>query len=416
MNISGPALHPPVLITDAQKAAVADKVKAIVDARSLLLAAKAAPTTVAPATFNIPLTTVSRDTNFDALIQIRFRGAERSASPCLWTSVGAAGNQSPCLWVDSGNSTLIVPDYDCIEKLSNFKTDYQVLAENVTEPFGCPAKILRGPIDIPALGQPFSIENCVFYACTGAVEGEKRTANFGMGWISPWGQTEINEIPSVQAPLSYNAAYPYAEINYAAATEILTAKSEPKVAEGSSLTLYPRGAMPPGFTIFDIIKNLLWMSVRPKSLTIGTKKTSWPGKTSSAPIAMVDTGGGPVFLSDPKGLIYSKRWPQFVPSPSWTLDSFLCQSIKEDLTIVIGNQNDSFSYRIDTAILPEPARGLTLVMCNTCKYMMDNQGMNIGGLSALFNHILIDYAAGKVGFKSKGAATAQAGAPALAPH
>jgi hypothetical protein len=32
--------------------------------------------------------------------------------------------------------------------------------------------------------------------------------------------------------------------------------------------------------------------------------------------------------------------------------------------------------------------------------MMGQQGMNIGGISALFNSILIDYSVNKVGFKS----------------
>jgi hypothetical protein len=68
---------------------------------------------------------------------------------------------------------------------------------------------------------------------------------------------------------------------------------------------------------------------------------------------------------------------------------------------VIGDQNKTFSYNIDTALLPVAANGLTLVMCNSCTFMRDQQGMNIGGLSALFNYILIDYASGKVGFKSK---------------
>jgi len=33
--------------------------------------------------------------------------------------------------------------------------------------------------------------------------------------------------------------------------------------------------------------------------------------------------------------------------------------------------------------------------------MMGQQGMNVGGISALANAILIDYAQGKVGFKKK---------------
>jgi hypothetical protein len=41
------------------------------------------------------------------------------------------------------------------------------------------------------------------------------------------------------------------------------------------------------------------------------------------------------------------------------------------------------------------------VMCEKCYYMMDNDGMNVGGISALFNDIVVDYAAGKVGLKPK---------------
>jgi hypothetical protein len=33
--------------------------------------------------------------------------------------------------------------------------------------------------------------------------------------------------------------------------------------------------------------------------------------------------------------------------------------------------------------------------------MMEQQGMNIGGISALVNSVLIDYADRKVGFKAK---------------
>ena len=51
--------------------------------------------------------------------------------------------------------------------------------------------------------------------------------------------------------------------------------------------------------MMEIIPGVEWMSLIPKSLTIGSTQTAWPGDVT-APIAMVDTGGGPVFLSDPK--------------------------------------------------------------------------------------------------------------------
>jgi hypothetical protein len=39
-------------------------------------------------------------------------------------------------------------------------------------------------------------------------------------------------------------------------------------------------------------------------------------------------------------------------------------------------------------------------MCEQCEYMRGYDGMNIGGISALFNYILVD-ASAKVGLKAK---------------
>ena len=417
MNIHGPTLHAFVLRTAAHQAAAATKLKVIMDARTKALAQEPQAPSAAPS-ITIPLTTVSLENNFDALIKIKFAGAPDAPTACLWPDVGAEGNPSPCLIVDSGNSTLIVPDFDCIKKLPGSDQNYKLLAKDITEPFGCPAVVLRGPIQIPAPGGYHEIKDCVFYACTNPKPGDKdnrRTANFGIGWISPWRFTGDQKVPTVQSPLTYNTAYPYAEVKFAGATAALTATSDPKVAEGS-LVVHKRDAVLPHYRMFEITRGPSWMSLIPRSLAIGDIQTAWPGPTPPPLIAMIDTGGGPVFLSDPCGLIYTTKWPNNVPLPDWTSDplslSFLCQSVDDDLTIAIGDRNDTYSYQIDTASLPAADQGLTLVMCNTCSYMettdgVNNQGMNIGGLSALFNDILIDYASGRIGFKPKVPAAAQ---------
>jgi hypothetical protein len=387
MYYSAPSLHPPVLKTPAHKALLKTRLASIAERRLTALARRVAP---AAAPVDIPLTTVSLASNFDAYIHINFRGA--------------AADGSVPLIVDSGNFSLIVPDYDVIAALPNFTTDYTILADNVTEPWGCAANILRGPIEIPTQdGGVYEIPNCVFYACTGPNANGDLTANFGTGRISPWiAQSGI----TLQAPLSYNPCYAFAEFNYAPAGQVLAAGTDPTIAEGSSLTLYK--AMPPGYQMFDIIQNLMWMSLVPRSLSIGGTATGWPG-TIPSPIAMVDTGGGPVFLSDPNGYVYQTNWPDPVTSPDWTSSgSVSCQSTADDITIGVGDGSNAFSYSIDTAKLPASVQGLTLVMCELCYYMMGNQGMNIGGLSALFNYILIDYAAARVGLKDKAVVEAAA--------
>jgi hypothetical protein len=384
MHLSRPSLHAPIALTPSQQTLVLEKASAIAAAHflSVLQAPVLAPT---GDSFEIPLTTISFDGNFDAHINIRFKGMSDEQSV-------------RCLIVDSGSSVLIVPDYAGLAALANFTTDYQVLARNVQEPWGCPANIVKGPIEIPTKTHGvYTINNCVFYACTGANSDGKRTKNFGAGWISPWPQAGG---VTIQAPLSYNTDYPCAEFNYAPASTIFQAGATPAVAAESSLTLYR--SPPSGYQMFEIIRNLYWMSLRPLSLSIGATKTGWPGNVDPPPIAMVDTGGGPVFLSDPKGYVYNAVWPDPVDNPPWTAPcSISCQSTKDDLMVGLGDGNNSFSYRIDTSQMPQSVQGLTLVMCKACYFMMGEHGMNIGGVSALFNQILVDYSAGKVGFKSK---------------
>jgi hypothetical protein len=380
MHYSKPSLHHPVLKSQAHKELLRDTLSSIAERRRRAVAAPKIPPTVG--SVDIPLTTVSLESNFDAHMDIRYRGS--------------AADVSIPLLIDSGNSSLIVPDFTELKALPNFNKDYAILADDVTEPWGCPARIVRGPIEIPTRDGVYEISDCVFYACTGPNKDGELTANFGTGCISPWISTAGIQI---KAPLTYNTAYPYAELNYAAAEQIFSTKSGPQISQGSSLILHK--SRPTGYKMFDIVKNLMWMSLIPQSLAIGTTRTGWPGKTRS-PIAMIDTGGGPVFLSDPNGYVYQTNWPDQVPSPSWTSPgSVSCRSTKDDISIVLGDGQNSFSYRVDTTKLPASVQGLTLVMCEMCSYMMGNQGMNIGGVSALFNSILIDYGSAKVGFKPK---------------
>lgn len=399
--LSPARLHPPVLKTAAHRALAAKNLTSLVEARNKSFANLAYVPPSKP-WLSIPLTTVSAAYNFDALINIRFRNGRSNNSPCAWADVGLPGNPAPCLLVDLGNTPLVVPDFDCIQKLSDFAQNYKILAETACEPFHCPAKILRGPIEIPTPSGVFEIPDCVFYACTGPNKKGERTANFGLGWISNGWPTGVSSIPSIHAPLTY-CAYPLVEIDYAPASAMLTASDEPILAEGSSLTVHK--TMPTDYkTVFELVRDpdCSWMSLRPFSLSIGDTKTKWPPDPKSS-IAMIDTGGGPVFLSDPNGCIYEKEWPEPVDCPFGPTDgSNSCQAVKDPLQIEIGStENNRFSYRIDTSSFPESVQGLTLVMCKECSYMMGQKGMNIGGISALFLKLVIDYAHGTVGFKGK---------------
>ncbi len=334
----------------------------------------------------IDLTTVSMAGTFDAYIFIQFDG-------------DPSGNLTTLL-VDSGNSVLIVPHWEQIQNLPG----YTVLGTG-TEPWGCPANIVQGPILLPTSGGGvYTLPDCVFYACTDTPPGGgERTANFGAGSLAPWSANGWNTpsgVPGLmmQSPLTYNTAYPYAEFSYAPAEQMFASTAGPTVSPDSLLTLYR--SLPPDYTMLNIIPNIEWMSLIPLSLAIDGSMTNWPGAVPSS-IAMVDTGGGPVFLSDPNGYVYSSQWPDPAACPTWTGTSQRCQCISAPLDLQLGDGTNSFSYTIDTSTLPPSVQGLTAVLCEMNAFMMGQQGMNIGGISALFNDILVDYAHAQVGLKPR---------------
>ena len=82
--------------------------------------------------------------------------------------------------------------------------------------------------------------------------------------------------------------------------------------------------------------------MRVRSLTIGSKKTDWPG--TPYPIALVDTGGGPVLLSDPDGYLYKTIWSEQVCLPDWAKTdgtSISCQAVRAPLTIELGDGREN---------------------------------------------------------------------------
>lgn len=371
------SLHASVPLSDEQKAEATQRLLAIAEAKKAQL--KSPPAAAPPGdSVAIDLTTVSASGTYDAYINIKFSGEDSLTG----------------LMVDSGNSMLIIPDWNQIKDLPG----YTVLGTG-TEPWGSPANIVRGPIHLPTSdGQVYTIPDCVFYACTGA----PNTGNFGAGRPTPWSASKWNKpagVPDLemQAPLSYNTEYPYAEFNYASADQVLGSDGTLTVAASCYLVLY--SSQPSGYTMLDTVQNIEWMSVIPKSLSIEGTPTGWPG-TMASPIALVDTGGGSVHLSDPNGYVWNTPWGDPVTCPDWTTKApaLNCQSISGSLALQLGDETtSSFPYTIDPSLLPASTQGRTATFCEE----MAHQGVNIGGISALFNNILIDYAGSRVGFKAK---------------
>jgi hypothetical protein len=271
----------------------------------------------------IPLTTVSLSGTFDAYINISFRGAN--------------GAPSASLIVDSGNTCLILPEFSAVAGLPGFSDNYKVLAYDIYEPFGCPACILRGPIRLSTEVDGFyDIEDCVFYACTGPNPGDGTyTANFGTGCLEP---RKLGTTDPV-SPLSLSPDHPYAEFDYAPARQVIEPGAGPIIIGNSFLNLYKD--IPDAYRdrMLDILMGLQWMSLRPMNLIIAGDETKWPGKRAANSIAMIDTGGGPVFLSDPDKYLWASDLPTQSGLPNWIAGSYCCQAINDCLTSGFVGQN-----------------------------------------------------------------------------
>ncbi len=370
-------------LSPGHRAALLNIVASTMRRRSLAPAVAPSATGV----YDIPLSTVSLNSNFDAYINVSLAGAPAGFSVSLL--------------VDSGNSTLVLPRWEDIRSIPGYQGNYTVLGQ-ANEPWGCPANIVRGPIELIGNSTPSPVlENCVFYACTGNSPSDgTRTSNFGVGCLNPWTASAWNTAitgATMQSPLSY-CNFPCAEFDYAPAEQVIQGNGANGATDGNShLRLYQTA--PAGYTMFDIVKDSMWMCLVPKGLQIAGTPTQWPGP--EAAIAMVDTGGGPVFLSDPDGYVYPKQWPNDVTNPDWAADSVSCQSTQASVGIKLGDANGSYSYVIDDSAFPPAAQGLTLVMCKENEYMMGQRGLNTGGISALANCILIDFPNKRVGLKAK---------------
>lgn len=385
MSFSHPTLHPNVIATDKQRDLARSRIEALVS-RQPESGGKRVDDGMPIA---IRLTTVSAAGLFDSYIQLR------CPLPRALRVV------QPDLLVDSGNATLIVPYGEQLTEANG----YQLLG-TTTEPWGAPAKVVQGPIQIATVdGTFYEIADCVFYACTGNNRYGSRTANFGLGCLSPWssgtGSNPLPHQPPLQAPLSYNASYPCVEVVFAPARTMFADDGSLTLTDGSLMMLYP--SQPKGFTTMAITPNFGWMSVIPTSLAIGGQATPWPGPPAFYICAVIDTGGTSAYLGDPNNLVWNKTWPESVTCPAWTGGSVPapnCTAARLDIGLAQSGGSPSYAYTIDTHLLPASVQGLTLVMYqNGGQYMpYGNDSINTGGITALFNRILIDYANAQVGF------------------
>ena len=209
--------------------------------------------------------------------------------------------------------------------------------------------------------------------------------------------------------MTYSTGYNFVEIDLANAP--VGIQEATSTSEASRMRLHRD--QPSGYVMLQIVShngvyksnNLPWMALTPVSLSIGGVATSWPTAADS-PIAMIDTGGTQPYLSDPNGSTTAAMSSSVVGSvPDWVRDagapSTSCNATSSVVGIELGDGTNSYKYVLDLAALPVGERATSLVVCSNCGYMFGQSGMNIGGLSMLFNSLLIDISSKKIGLMKK---------------
>ena len=372
-------LHPPISTSRVLPAESVAQLAALTLDRFALTTAMGGPA-ASVGSVSIPISTVSASGNFDALIDVIVAGLA-PVPTCF----------------DTGNSCLVLPYFEKISSAPNFLARYKVWPEVVEEPFGARARLVRGAVAFSARNVNYAIPDCVFYACIGLNGRGERTANFGSGIVSPWPQ--VPGFGEIKMPFLYDRQFKFVEINMAATKDVVSGTAAVRVNDASEITLHR--SEPNGFTMFKILPGKPWMALKPSAVNLSDWKTGWPGDIED-PIAMIDTGGGPVFLSDPQNVFQNSHWNNNAKLPEWlTSASHDCHATAAPVSVEFSDGSQRFSYAIDTSAWPSSVRGLTLLACKSCEFMFGWPGMNIGGISALFNSILVDVDGQRVGFKAK---------------
>ena len=322
----------------------------------------------------ISLPKITRETNYGCMMDVGYKGTAQRTSCAL----------------DTGNYYLIMPRWEDLKALSNFKSDYKVLYKDVQEPWRCPANIVKGPIILPAKDGTVTIDDCVFYVCTGDNDRGDRTANFGAGLSNhPLPKDKNGKDIAIKTPLAYSPSYRYAEVDHS-----YTSKSK--------LVLHPANSKPAGYTMLDILPSIGGgaMAVQVKSLTIDGQDQSkwvrsWNDPNVKGPPAFIDSGGGPVLVGDPndkltKGLPPTKTRPGWKSKSNW-------QFSNAPVTIVVqDDKGHTFKLNVD-----ESPSGLTFIGGNDVFPKNNPPMMNAGGISFVSTSVIIDYVARQVGFKKQ---------------
>jgi len=246
--------------------------------------------------------------NYDNYISVEYRKGG-SWTPTMETMV-----------FDTGSNALILPDFSLLDA-----TKYTVIEDNIQEPWGCPAKILKGPI---RLGMSMEIPECEFVACTAPNASGNRThicgASIGQYVIS---SGLYPSSPIVQ--LCVQLKRPFFEIVINEKSTNLNSQINFFTNKPSSYSQKNVGGP------FPVVPNIPWTAIAIEGIKVDGNSTKWQVSSASKHIGLLDTGGGPVMINDDPQQSLVPVFKKTSDCPGWVSPSLGAQCFSDQITVNI---------------------------------------------------------------------------------
>ena len=279
---------------------------------------------------------------------------------------------------DTGSVFLILPYFSNLDP-----EKYQVVEDNIKEPWGCPAKIVKGPI---RLGKTIKITDCYFIACTDVNTNGTRTHICGSSVGSRSDYTGATS-PIMQVCQQLKRSFFEVVIN----EKSPTSKSQIKFSTNKPAIYNQKTVGGP----FPIIKKINLTAIAIQGLYIDDAKpmARWDHDPTIPYIGLLDTGGGPIMINDDvNGSLKNNGFNE--PStncPSWSTLIPYSECFKDQVTVQI-TSNFKVKYpnneKIVTVLFPKPS-----VYTSWGKYKVS---LNFGGAFFLYAYnMLVDTKLGK---------------------
>ena len=281
---------------------------------------------------------------------------------------------------DTGSTCMIYPNADDLSPAV-----YERIGDPVTEPWGCPAVVVQGPVKIGQFELGASIK---FLACTGENENKQRTSVFGAGPGIGTMMDVCEHCPLEQI----SGTYRFSEIKVHAGTLVLHKNKPPEYAQMLPLMHNDLPTLP-----------IIGLSIPGAAAWAAENWFEHARNNYSDDIGLLlDTAGGPTIWFDPAKILANSGAFESGVIDTWCSGSSAqggCGGIGVQLpevTLTLGSAGASVSIDLVMPVSQGTEDGIAC-FCTNDQFVSEMTPLNVGGALFLSHTLLIDWAGRSVG-------------------